>query len=109
MKSLPLARRCRAESSRAVGRAGRCSASGLSKDEVDRMVKDAQSHAADDQKRREVIDARNQADSLAYSVEKTITENREKLSSQDVARIEASIAEVRQAAQAENLAAIKTA
>src|SRR6058998_1866505 len=56
--------------------------SGLSKDEVDRMVKDAQSHAADDQKRREVIDARNQADSLAYSVEKTIAENREKLSSQ---------------------------
>src|SRR5256712_2318158 len=83
--------------------------SGLSKDEVDRMVKDAQSHAADDQKRREVIDARNQADSLAYSVEKTIAENREKLSSQEVARIEASIAEVRQAAHAENLAAIKKA
>src|SRR2546427_990546 len=82
---------------------------GLSKDEVDRMVKDAQSHAAEDEKRREVIDARNQADSLAYSVEKTITENREKLSSQDVARIEASIAEVRQAAHAENLAAIKKA
>src|SRR6185437_16098067 len=40
--------------------------SGLSKDEVDRMVKDAQSHAAEDKTRREVIDARNQADSLAY-------------------------------------------
>ena len=45
--------------------------SGLSKDEVDRMVKDAQSHAAEDQARRELIDARNQADSLAYQVEKT--------------------------------------
>src|SRR5437773_1149522 len=43
-------------------------ASGLSKEEVDRLVKDAQSHAADDQARRELIDARNQADSLAYQV-----------------------------------------
>ena len=43
------------------------------------MVKDAESHAADDQARREVIDARNQADSLAYQVEKTVNENREKL------------------------------
>jgi molecular chaperone DnaK len=82
---------------------------GLSKDEVDRMVKDAQSHSTEDQTRREVIDARNQADSLAYSVEKTITENREKLSSQDVSRIETLIAEVRQAAQGENLVAIKKA
>jgi len=82
---------------------------GLSKDEVDRMVKDAQSHSTEDQTRREVIDARNQADSLAYSVEKTITENREKLSSQDVSRIETLIAEVRQAAQGENLLAIKKA
>jgi len=83
--------------------------SGLAKEEVDRMVKDAQSHSTEDQTRREVIDARNQADSLAYSVEKTITENREKLSSQDVSRIETLIAEVRQAAQGENLVAIKKA
>ena len=53
--------------------------SGLSKDEVDRMVKDAQSHAAEDQARRELIDARNQADALAYQVEKTVNENREKV------------------------------
>ena len=53
--------------------------SGLSKDEVDRMVKEAQSHAAEDQARRELIDARNQADSLAYQVEKTVNENREKV------------------------------
>jgi molecular chaperone DnaK len=83
--------------------------SGLSKQDVDRMVKDAQSHAADDQKRRDVIDARNQADSLAYSVEKTVAENREKLSSQDVARIEAAIAGARQAAQTEDLDAMKKA
>ena len=53
--------------------------SGLSKDDVDRMVKEAQSHAAEDQARRELIDARNQADSLAYQVEKTVNENREKV------------------------------
>src|ERR671937_2440883 len=46
--------------------------SGLSKDEVNRMVKDAQSHAAEDQQRRDLIDARNAADSLAYQVEKTV-------------------------------------
>ena len=46
--------------------------SGLNKDEVDRMVKDAESHAADDKARREAIDARNQVDALIYSVEKTL-------------------------------------
>src|SRR5262245_32177739 len=49
--------------------------SGLSKTEVDRMVKDAESHAAEDQTRRAAIDARNQADSLAYQVEKTVNDN----------------------------------
>jgi len=83
--------------------------SGLSKDDVDRMVKDAQSHAADDQKRREVIDARNQADSLAYSVEKTIAESRDKLPASDVSRIEAAIADTRRAAQGDDPAAITRA
>ena len=53
--------------------------SGLSKDDVDKMVRDAEAHAADDKAKREVIDARNQADSLAWSVEKTLNENREKV------------------------------
>ena len=48
--------------------------SGLSKDDVARMVKEAESHASEDRARREVIDARNQADSLAYQVEKTVHE-----------------------------------
>ena len=67
--------------------------SGLSKDEVDRMVKDAQSHAAEDQARRELIDARNQADALAYQVEKTVNENREKLPVGELSKVEAAIAE----------------
>jgi len=52
--------------------------SGLSKADVDRLVKEAQSHASEDEARRELIEARNQADSLAYQVEKTIAENRAK-------------------------------
>ena len=70
--------------------------SGLSKDDVDRMVKDAQSHAADDQARRDLIDARNQADSLAYQVEKTVNENREKVPVGELSKVEAAIADVRQ-------------
>jgi molecular chaperone DnaK len=83
--------------------------SGLSKDEVDRMVKDAQSHASDDQARRELIDARNQADTLAYQVEKTVNESREKIAVGELSRIEQAIAEARKAAQGDDLAAIKTA
>ena len=60
--------------------------SGLSKDDVDRMVKEAQSHASEDQARRDLIDARNQADSLAYQVEKTVNENREKVRGRRAAR-----------------------
>ena len=83
--------------------------SGLNKDEVDRMVKDAEAHAADDKARREVIDARNQADSLAYSVEKTITENRDRLPATDVSRVESAITAVREATKGEDLSAIRTA
>jgi molecular chaperone DnaK len=83
--------------------------SGLNKDEVARMVKDAEAHAADDQTRREVIDARNQADSLAYSVEKTINENRDRLPATDVSRVESAIATVRDAAKGESLEAIRAA
>jgi molecular chaperone DnaK len=84
-------------------------ASGLSKDDVDRLVKDAQMHAAEDQSRRELIDARNQADSLAYQVEKTVNEHRASLPADAVARAEAAAAGARQAAQGEALAVIKQA
>jgi molecular chaperone DnaK len=83
--------------------------SGLSKEEVAHLVKDAESHAADDRSRREVIDARNQADSLAYQVEKTVNENRDKLPVGELSRIEAAIAEARKAAQTDDLAAINRA
>jgi molecular chaperone DnaK len=76
--------------------------SGLDKSDVDRMVKDAEAHAADDQARRELIDARNQADSLAYSVEKTVNENRDRLPATDVTRLESAIAAVREAVKGDN-------
>ena len=74
--------------------------SGLSKEEVDQMVKDGQSHAEEDKARREEIEAKNRADSLIYSTEKTLTENREKLPEADVAALEQAVAEAKQAVEA---------
>jgi molecular chaperone DnaK len=83
--------------------------SGLNKDEVARMVKDAEAHAAEDKNRRELIDARNQADSLAYSVEKTVNENRDRLPAADVSRIESAVTALRDAVAGESIDAIKRA
>jgi molecular chaperone DnaK len=83
--------------------------SGLSKDEVDRMVKDAQAHATEDQSRRDLIEARNQADTLAYQVEKTVNENREKLPVGELSKIDAAVADVRKVAQGDDLVAIRRA
>jgi molecular chaperone DnaK len=84
-------------------------ASGLSKTDVDRMVKDAQAHATEDQARRDVIDARNQGDALAYQVEKTISENREKLPVGELSKADAAVTAVRTAVHGDDLAAIKRA
>jgi molecular chaperone DnaK len=84
-------------------------AGGLAKDDVDRMVKEAQSHASEDQARRDLIDARNQADSLAYQVEKTVSENRERVPVGELSKVEAAIAEVRKVGQGDDLAAIRKA
>ncbi len=81
--------------------------SGLSKEDVSRMVREAESHASEDQVRRELIDARNQADSLAYQVEKTVNESRDRLPAPEVARIESLIAAVREAVSKDDLSAIK--
>jgi molecular chaperone DnaK len=83
--------------------------SGLNKGDVERMVKDAEAHAAEDKSRRELIDARNMADSLAYSVEKTVNENRDRLSAADVSRIESDITTLREAARGDSLDAIRRA
>jgi molecular chaperone DnaK len=83
--------------------------SGLNTSDVDRMVKDAEAHAAEDRSRRDLIDARNQADSLAYSVEKTVNESRDRMPAGDVSRVEDAIKAVRDAAQGDDLDAIRRA
>jgi molecular chaperone DnaK len=83
--------------------------SGLAKEEVEKMVRDAQTHVAEDKKRRELIDLRNQADNLAYSVEKLLGENRARVAETEVKAIEEAIAEARKAAEGEDAAAIKAA
>ena len=83
--------------------------SGLAKDDVDRLVKEAQSHASEDQARRDLIEARNKADSLAYQAERTVADNREKVPVGELSKIEAAIAEVRTLALGDDLAAIRRA
>jgi molecular chaperone DnaK len=83
--------------------------SGLSKDEVDTMVRDAEAHAADDKARREVIEARNNADALAWNVEKTVNEHRATLPADLVTRTEGAIAAVRQATAGDDAGAIRRA
>ena len=82
--------------------------SGLSKDEVDKLVKDAQAHADEDHKRRELVDLRNQADSMAYNLEKLLTENREKVGEATAKEIEEAVAAARKAGEGEDAAAIRT-
>ncbi len=82
--------------------------SGLSKAEVDRMVREAEVHAGEDETRRIAIEARNQADALIYSVEKSYTERKAKLASSDVSRIESALEQARQAVKCEDVTAIRT-
>jgi molecular chaperone DnaK len=70
--------------------------SGLSKDEIDRMMKDAESHSADDARKRDEIEARNRLDGLVYQMEKTLNENREKVGAV-AGEVESAIAEAKKA------------
>jgi molecular chaperone DnaK len=81
--------------------------SGLTPAEVERMVKEAQAHAAEDQRRRDLIDVRNQADSMAYTVEKTLKENEARLPLDQRSKIESLIADMRRVAQGEDIEAIR--
>src|SRR4026209_2490283 len=72
------------------------SSSGLSKDEIDKMMRDAESHSADDQRKREEIEARNHLDGLVYQMEKTLSENREKVGAV-ASDVESAIAEAKKA------------
>jgi molecular chaperone DnaK len=71
------------------------------------MVKDAESHAEEDKKRREQIELRNQADSLVYSTEKILRENRDKLSPDDIQAVETAIKDTKAAIDTGDTTAIK--
>src|SRR5690606_1639424 len=70
--------------------------SGLSEDEVDKMVKDAEAHEAEDKKRREEVERRNKLDNLCYTLEKQISENKDKMDAGDVSALEGLIKEGRE-------------
>lgn len=76
--------------------------SALSKDDIDRMVRDAEQYAEEDAKRRETIEARNQADSLVYSTEKFVTENDDKLSDELKTEVRADLDELKKLLEAED-------
>ena len=73
------------------------SSSGLSQDEIEKMAREAEEHSADDEKRRAEVEARNQADSVIYSTEKTLNENRDKIDATEAKNIEDAISAAREA------------
>ncbi|WP_207485021.1 molecular chaperone DnaK [Arenibaculum pallidiluteum] len=80
---------------------------GLSDADIDRMVKDAEAHAADDKKRKELVEARNQADALIHTSERTIKDAGDKVSAADRSAVETAVAELKEALNGEDVAAIK--
>jgi molecular chaperone DnaK len=83
--------------------------SGLSETEIEKMRKDAEAHADDDKKKRALIEARNEAESRAYQLEKLIKQQGDKLQDSDKTALEAAIVKVREAAKGEDAAKIKSA
>src|SRR5262249_30152360 len=83
--------------------------SGLSKDEIEKMVKEAELHAAEDKKKREVIDARNQLDGLVYQTEKTLGEHGANLDPETRGGIETALADAKKALEGQDADAIRRA
>src|SRR6185369_13439696 len=71
------------------------SSSGLDKNEVENLVKDAQSHSSEDKKRREAVEARNQLDSLVYSTQKLVEESGDKIGAAEKGSVESAIADAK--------------
>jgi len=83
--------------------------SGLSKEEIDKMVRDAEAHADEDKKKREAIEARNHADSMVYTTEKSLKEHGDKIDAVDKGNIENKLAELKKLMEGEDAEAIKKA
>ena len=80
--------------------------SALPKDEIDRMVKEAEAHAAEDKQRREEAETRNSAEQLVYTTEKVLTDNDEKLPDDVKTEVRAALAELKTALEGDDLAAV---
>jgi molecular chaperone DnaK len=85
------------------------SSSGLSKDEIDKMAKDAEAHSAEDRKQKDTIDARNRADAMVYNVEKTLKEHRSKVGEAEAKEIEDALAETKKVLNENDAPAINAA
>jgi molecular chaperone DnaK len=83
--------------------------SGLEENEIENMVKDAEAHSEEDKKRREIIDVKNQADQMVYSLEKLLRENKDKIPEDEATRIQAEIENTKKAIESDNLEQIKQA
>jgi molecular chaperone DnaK len=81
--------------------------SALPKEDIDRMVREAEQYADEDRRRREAADARNQADTAVYQTERTLAENTDKLSADTKAEVEQAVAEVKKALENDDTEAIK--
>lgn len=84
-------------------------AGGLAEDEIDRMVKDAETHAQEDSERRQAVESRNQLDSLVYQTEKTLNDHRDALAAEDIAAVETALASAKEALQGEDAATMDSA
>ncbi|GIU76809.1 MAG: chaperone protein DnaK [Bryobacteraceae bacterium] len=85
------------------------SSSGLSKDEVDKMARDAEAHRAEDERRRQEVEAKNQLDNAVYSAEKMLREHRDKISDADARNIEDAVSEAKKAIEEGGLERIRAA
>ncbi len=83
--------------------------SGLAKDEVERMVREAQSHESEDKRRRDEAEDRNKLDALSYQVEKTLREHKDKIPANDASTLDAAVREARSAIERQDAAAVKSA
>jgi len=84
-------------------------AGGLNEDEIDRMVKEAESHAQEDSERRRAVESRNQLDSLVYQTEKTLNDHRDALAADDLNAVETALKDAKEALQGEDTATMDQA
>lgn len=85
------------------------SSSGLAEDEIKQMVEEGESHAEEDRRKREEIEARNQADNLVFNTEKILKENRDKVSDDDAKAVEDAVADTKKAMEGDDVEAINKA